>query len=471
MRHHGHLSFCILHSAFCIALALAAASANAASGYAVTVTGTNDAVGTVTVLGADLDGSFSPGATATLAATPVAGGAFQRWHGDVPAGHETDNPLALVMDGPKALLAEFASAWVLAANGKTMTDGYWTINVSGDRNTGFTVGSPAVVPDHGILDLRKPIADGGFFKAIANSAFANNKTLSILRLPDTLVSANYKSFYNCTSLTTIDPFLPPNFATVGDQCFYACAALTGDLVLGTNGVAVSFVGGYNFNGTKITSATFGDGVTSIPVHSFQNCTSLRAVRFSEKLTALNSFAFTDCSALETVDPLLPAACTTVGDPCFYRCAALTGDLVFGLKDTPASFSGGYNFSGTKLASLSFGKGAGTIPSHAFRSVTTVCDIWFTSDTIPAFNSSAFSSWVAGQSRLHLPKGSAAWEAWANANTTPWSALEDNVRASYFDRWPDASKTPYARTKSTAIPANQWVFRWAPGAKQTVILLR
>lgn len=35
------------------------------------------------------------------------GGTFSAWSGDVPSGHETDNPLTITMDGPKSLTATF----------------------------------------------------------------------------------------------------------------------------------------------------------------------------------------------------------------------------------------------------------------------------------------------------------------------------------------------------------------------------
>jgi M6 family metalloprotease-like protein/uncharacterized repeat protein (TIGR02543 family) len=51
--------------------------------------------------------SYDFGTSVTLTATPTAGWSFTSWSGDVPAGHETDNPLALTMDGNKTLTATF----------------------------------------------------------------------------------------------------------------------------------------------------------------------------------------------------------------------------------------------------------------------------------------------------------------------------------------------------------------------------
>ncbi len=43
----------------------------------------------------------------TFNPTPSAGWAFDHWTGDIPAGHEMDNPLELLMDGPKTITAIF----------------------------------------------------------------------------------------------------------------------------------------------------------------------------------------------------------------------------------------------------------------------------------------------------------------------------------------------------------------------------
>ena len=97
------------------------------------------------------------------------------------------------------------------------------------------------------------------------------------------------------------------------------------------------------------------------------------------------------------------------------------------------------------------------------------EVLFASEDHP-FASDAFKSWSAGQSRLHLPKDSAEWRAWADANATAWWDLDDDTRDSYFDRWP-REKKPYARTKANTVPANQWVIGWTPPGRGTVIILR
>ena len=60
--------------------------------------------GTVTPSGGT---SYEYGSVVTLTATPSPGYHFLNWSGDVPAGHEKDNPLTLKMDSNKTLIATF----------------------------------------------------------------------------------------------------------------------------------------------------------------------------------------------------------------------------------------------------------------------------------------------------------------------------------------------------------------------------
>lgn len=64
-------------------------------------------VGTVhcTVIKSPGQTDFEYGTTVTLTVTPDANYDFASWSGDVPGGHETDNPLQLLMDGDKSLTA------------------------------------------------------------------------------------------------------------------------------------------------------------------------------------------------------------------------------------------------------------------------------------------------------------------------------------------------------------------------------
>ncbi len=52
--------------------------------------------------------TFAPGALVTLLAVPNPNRRFSQWQGDVPVGHDLDNPLTLVMDQDRVVTAVFA---------------------------------------------------------------------------------------------------------------------------------------------------------------------------------------------------------------------------------------------------------------------------------------------------------------------------------------------------------------------------
>ncbi|MBN1515306.1 hypothetical protein JXA32_01930 [Candidatus Sumerlaeota bacterium] len=80
---------------------------------------------------------FDPGASVTLTATPDEGYTFVSWTGDVPSGHETDNPLALTMDGNRSLTAVFALGQYTVTY---QTDGTPGATLSGDTSQTVTYG-------------------------------------------------------------------------------------------------------------------------------------------------------------------------------------------------------------------------------------------------------------------------------------------------------------------------------------------
>ena len=314
-----------------------------------------------------------------------------------------------------------------------------------------------------------------------------------MKIGEGITSFGGFAFNSCSVLETIEPFLPAACKSIGDQCFYSCPALTGDLFLGTNGVAVSFSGGTTFNGSKITSVTLGDGVTTLPGACFQNCKSLGDVHVSDALASIGGYAFESCTAMTNFTPLLPASIATIGDRAFQNCTSLVRTLEVGGNRKTVTFSGSWNFYNTAITNAVFGAGVAALPGNsfqssklksatfvnfagavngsAFESTSSIRDLYFIGDAIPTFNSTAFKNWSAGQARLHLPSDSATWRAWAGANATEWWDLTDDIRDSYFDRWPGERKKPYGRMNANAVPANQWVLGWIPPGRGTMVILR
>jgi len=67
-----------------------------------------------------VDGWYSNGVSVAIPATPAPNHSFAGWEGDIPAGSESDNPLTVVMDSNRDIVAQFAE---VDSDGDGMSDG------------------------------------------------------------------------------------------------------------------------------------------------------------------------------------------------------------------------------------------------------------------------------------------------------------------------------------------------------------
>lgn len=98
---------------------------------------------------------YTPGTTATVSATPIAGRIFAGWEGDVPEPNRHDNPLDLVMDQNRVLRANFVPA----------PDTTLTIQIVGEGTVSVPYGSLIAPNTWGYNDNDTPQV-----RAVANSA-------------------------------------------------------------------------------------------------------------------------------------------------------------------------------------------------------------------------------------------------------------------------------------------------------------
>ena len=96
----------------------------------------NDGNGSVTKSPDQVIG-YDPGSVVSLTPVPNSGYAFLNWTGDVPSGHETDNPLSLTMDANKTLTANFVQVYIITAgvigNGAITPNGIVSVQSGSDR--------------------------------------------------------------------------------------------------------------------------------------------------------------------------------------------------------------------------------------------------------------------------------------------------------------------------------------------------
>ena len=131
---------------------------------------------------------------------------------------------------------------------------------------------------------------------IADDMFYGCTNLSIVDLPDVLVSTGRNSFRKCSNLQSIS--FPEGFTTIGDYSFYDCEMLANvDLP-----ESLMLIGNSAFcNCILIKNIDLPDGVDTIKSYAFSGCSLLENIRLPEKLTTLENSIFYKCSTLKTID--------------------------------------------------------------------------------------------------------------------------------------------------------------------------
>ena len=127
--------------------------------------------------------------------------------------------------------------WTVTIENHAGTISYdgWTLKFSGENGSGGIIinSGNSVEGDGGVLDLSLPMRDESdkeyYVRSIGQKAFrpADNPLLDVskikeLRLGDKITSIGSYSFYGCTSLTNVVPFIPDSVTSLGKSAFNSC---------------------------------------------------------------------------------------------------------------------------------------------------------------------------------------------------------------------------------------------------------
>ena len=113
--------------------------------------------------------------------------------------------------------------------------------------------------------------------------------------------------------------LPDGLTSIGMDAFYNCTNLTSV----TFPASLTSIGSFAFKGcSKLTGVTFPDGLTSIGEQAFCGCAELTSVTFPEGLTSIHWGAFYRCGL--TGDLAFPTSLTSIGGCAFYKCSGFKG---------------------------------------------------------------------------------------------------------------------------------------------------
>ncbi len=222
----------------------------------------------------------------TISAT---GDKFQRWFGSVPEDQIYNRTITIKMDSEKWISPYYSYDWV--RKDKFIEDGYWKLPIS-VSSTKVTVTGITTSYQSGFMDLSKPIQSGEIIVEIGQNAFKDNKVLTELRLPDTIVKLNSSSLYNCVNLKSVTPLVPKSLVTFNDWCLRACA-ITNDLIIGENLESAYSFGSYAFSECgNITRIIVKEGLKTIKAHTFSYLYGLRVLKFEGDYPTIIETGFT-----------------------------------------------------------------------------------------------------------------------------------------------------------------------------------
>ena len=153
----------------------------------------------------------------------------------------------------------------------------------------------------------------------------------------------------------------------------------------------------NFLNPTVTTVLIEDGVTSIGISAFDNCTSITRIQLPDTVTSIGEYAFISCENLSSVN--IPSSVTLIGHSAFCDCSSLeTISIPEGVTTIEK-----YTFRNcTNLSNVTIPTSVTSIGSNVFERCTSLSGI-----TIPPSVISIGSHAFAGCSELSsitIPEG-------------------------------------------------------------------
>ena len=189
--------------------------------------------------------------------------------------------------------------------------------------------------------------------AIGDWAFANNKYVKHIEIPNTVTSIGKGAFYNCVSMTHAE--IPSGVTEIKPNTFEKCLYLESVWIDGD----VTAIGDEAFfDCRRLEYVRIPDALETVGDEAFYNCRSLRSLALPLGVTALGTKnaafglgVFENCRSLEKL--VVPESVAAIGENAFESCPNLE---IKGVK-------GSYTESFAKDRGAAF-KNVGTVNAHA-----------------------------------------------------------------------------------------------------------
>ena len=189
-----------------------------------------------------------------------------------------------------------------------------------------------------------PNSNGG------GTVFEDAKKLIEVTIPSTMTVIGDYTFNRASNLATIEGFdsFMQRATRLGTLMLNGTAWGEGfDLVIPA---AITSIPGSCFQGTKISSVTFHEGVETIGPRAFQSCKNITAVILPEGLKALKNHVFADCSGLASVNTSKCTQLQEIGEYCFEKISITSFDFTPFAEAFTTIGNGVFNYC-TKMTSV------------------------------------------------------------------------------------------------------------------------
>lgn len=149
---------------------------------------------------------------------------------------------------------------------------------------------------------------------IAKHAFADNKTLKAIVVPDRVKSIELGAFKNCVNLASV--MLPTHALSIGKEAF------ANTLLEKSSKATIFSIGRHIIKASTLTeeSITIDSGFLSIADEAFMSMSQLKSVNLPDSIDIIGHRAFADCKALTRIR--LPECLDLLGESAFRDCISL-----------------------------------------------------------------------------------------------------------------------------------------------------
>ena len=223
----------------------------------------------------------------------------------------------------------------------------------------------------------------------------NNKEVTELTIPDSIMLLRSYAFYHCSDLTSVT--IPKSVTYIGNGTFAGCSSLTSVTIPDS----VTYIGEGAFNscyalktvtinsdaivnktytsasnlsqifGSQVTDYIIGDGVWGIGDYAFRACSSLTSVTIPNSVRRIGRETFNRCFNLKSIT--IPNSVIYIGMSCF----SLSGLTSVTIPNSVTSIDYEAFRECSSLTSVTIGNGVTSIGAQAFVNCSVLNAVYIT----------------------------------------------------------------------------------------------